>query len=80
LNVPDRKADSVKSNIMADEIPLANVIRFQREGRSWRARIGPKDQGLSAIGQTPFHAVIYLLAQCDGLHWPWDDGWRDRLE
>jgi hypothetical protein len=76
---PDRKPDLVKTAPMADEIPLANVVRFEREGLRWRARIGPKDSGLSCLGTTPFIAVVYLMAQCEGLHWPFDDGWRDRL-
>lgn len=77
---PDRKPDLVTSNPIADEIRFANVVRFQREGLRWRARIGPRDQGLEALGQTPMHAVVYLMCQCEGLCWPWDDGWRDRLE
>jgi hypothetical protein len=62
---------------MADEISLANFVRFQRKGSRWRARIGPRDQGLSALGTTPFHAVAFLMMPCEGLHSPFDDEWRD---
>jgi hypothetical protein len=65
---------------MADVVPLANVVRFERDGRLWAARIGPRDGGLAAHGRTPLHAVVYLMVQCEGLGWPFDDTWTDRLE
>jgi hypothetical protein len=78
---PERKADIVKTNPnMADEIPLANVVRFERDGRLWSARIGPGGLGLIAHGRTPRYALVYLMDQCERLEWAFDEGWAERLE
>ena len=76
---PDRKPDIVKVNPVADEVPLANVIRFERTGRTWRARIGPVGQTIEAEGGTWHGAVRRLVARCERLNWPIDEGWVDRL-
>lgn len=66
---------------MADEVPLANVVRleYHAEGGLWSASVGPREGGLRATGRDRAEAIMGLLAVCDWVHWPWDETWTDRL-
>jgi len=79
--IPDRQAES-RAPTVADEIPLANVIRVERFERPlgfWIARIGPHDGGIWHSGRTPDEAVANLARWTAERMWPWDSGWRDRM-
>ena len=78
--IPDDKPDIAVSTPMADEIPLANVVRVIRCGDYWVARIGPPDRGLTDFGLSPERAVTDLMRRCELLNWSWDETWVDRLE
>ena len=77
---PDRKPDMGQVSPMADEIPLANVVRLERVGRAWTARIGPPGAGIAATGGTWAALIRRLVSHAEYHHWPIDEGWRDRME
>jgi hypothetical protein len=77
---PDNKPDYAVSSPMADEIPLANVIRVECHGSWWMATIGPRPHGLTADGATWESAVRRLVTRAELMRWPVDETWQDRME
>jgi hypothetical protein len=66
---------------VVDQIPLANVIRLERDEDAcvWRARIGPRDRGIEATGSTPEGATLRLVNKLDAQGWWFDSAWKDHL-
>jgi hypothetical protein len=78
VNVPDHRPDVVRTEPVADEIALCNVIRLEKHGRLWRALVGPDHaSGMQAFGDTPRRAILHLAIRCEALGWSWDDTWRE---
>jgi hypothetical protein len=79
--IPDRQAET-RAPTVADQIPLANVIRLERDEDAclWVARIGPRGEGIEASGATPEGSLLRLAGKLDAQGWWFDSGWKDRME
>lgn len=76
--IPDRSNDTVRTEPVADEVDLANVIRLEKRIDTWVASVGPRGRGLCGWGATPRHAVEGLFDRAEFLGWTFDDTWRER--
>jgi hypothetical protein len=83
--IADRQAET-RAPTVADQVPLANVIRVERDSETdpgiewWVARLGPAGRGITRTGPTPEQAVVSVMLAAAQERWVWDSEWRNRME